>query len=647
MPRRPPPPRVPRHGAAAAAMAVPDAAGRIDHRLRRIAAIFYVVAGGVGLLVANSPLGQGYHRAALNLLAPVALASVAAIWFLPWQRYPRNRFVAANLSSLALNALLVAWGGGWASPFVACSFFATVFAALYYRRRIAALIGLAATAVAAAPLLAGTPPPGGWGEVVRLLLAFGTTHLAIVLVAGALKDELARLYSESHARREFEERLAYQAFHDALTGLPNRAWFAAHLAATLARAPTSVAVLFLDLDRFKVINDSLGHERGDELLVAVAARLRACAEPGAAVARLGGDEFTVLLAGATAADARRLAGRILAALRAPLALAGREIVVSASIGIALGGAGATGAAELLRDADTAMYRVKHGGGAGVALFDAGMNAAAVARLERETDLRRAIAAGELALAYQPKVELRTGRIIGVEALMRWHHPRDGLLSPTDFIPLAEETGLILPLGHWALAEACRQARVWLERWPGRPPLVMSVNLSARQFRQPRLAAAIADILRETGLPASSLQLEITESAVMDDLDAAVATLRDLRARGLRLALDDFGTGHSSLSYLKRFPLDMLKIDKAFVAGLGRDAEDTAIVGAVIALAHILGMQVTAEGVETAEQAHLLRELACELGQGYLFARPLTPEGLETWLALGQLPIPGTPVAFPA
>ena len=644
--RRPRPPRVPRHGAAAS-MAVPDAAGLIEHRLWRIAAIFYVVAGGVGLLVANSPLGHGYHRAALNLLAPIALASVAAIWFVPWQRYPRNHFVAANLSSLALNALLVAWGGGWASPFAVCAFFATVFAALYYQRWLAGLIGLAATLVAAAPLLTGAPPPDGWGALARLLLAYGTTHLAIVLVAGALKDELARLYSESSARREFEERLAYQAFHDALTGLPNRAWFAAHLEATLARSRTNVAVLFLDLDRFKVINDSLGHERGDELLVAVAARLRACAEPGAAVARLGGDEFTILLAGATAADARRLAWRILAALRAPLALAGREIVVSASIGIALGGAGTGGAVELLRDADTAMYRVKHGGRAGVALFDAGMNAAAVARLERETDLRRAIAAGELVLAYQPKVDLHTGRIIGVEALMRWCHPRDGLIPPTDFIPLAEETGLILPLGQWALAEACRQARVWLERWPGRPPLVMSVNLSARQFRQPRLAAAIADILRETGLPASSLQLEITESAVMDDLDAAVATLRDLRARGLRLALDDFGTGYSSLSYLKRFPLDVLKIDKAFVAGLGRDTEDTAIVGAVIALAHILGMQVTAEGVETAEQAYLLREMACELGQGYLFARPLTPEGLETWLTLGQLPIPGTPVAFPA
>ena len=645
MPPRPRPPRAPRRRDAAAA-AVPDAAGRIDRRLRRIAAAFYVVAGAVGLLIANSPLGHGYHRAALNLLAPAALASVAAIWFLPWERYPRNAFLAANLSSLMLNALLVAWGGGWASPFAVCAFFATVFAALYYSRRMAGLVGLAATAVAAAPLLTGAPPDG-WGALTRLLLAYGTTHLAIVFVAGALKDELARLYSESHARREFEERLAYQAFHDALTGLPNRAWFAAHLDATLARGRGGVAVLFLDLDRFKVINDSLGHERGDELLVAVAARLRACAEPGAAVARLGGDEFTVLLPGGTAADARRLAGRILTALRAPLALVGREIVVSASIGIALGDAGAGGASALLRDADTAMYRVKRGGGAGAALFDRGMSAAAVARLERESDLRRALAAGELALAYQPKVELRTGRIAGVEALVRWHHPREGLIPPADFIGLAEETGLILPLGQWALAEACRQARAWLDRWPGRPPLVMSVNLSARQFRQPGLAAAIADVLRETGLPASSLQLEITESTVMDDLDAAVATLRELRARGLRLALDDFGTGYSSLSYLKRFPLDVLKIDKSFVAGLGRDAEDTAIVGAVIALAHILGMQVTAEGVETAEQAHLLRELACELGQGYLFARPLAPAGLESWLDLGHLPVPGVPVAFPA
>ncbi len=649
MPRRQCPPHDQRGMVSAAPAAIPEAAGQIDRRLRRIAALFYVVAGGVGLLVANSPLGLGYHRVALNLLAPVALASVAAIWFLPWERFPRNRFVAANLSSLALNALLVAWGGGWASPFAVCAFFATVFAALYYPRRLAGLIGLAATLVAAAPLLTGAPPPDGWGGLARLLLAYGTTHLAIVFVAGALKDELARLYSESHARKEFEERLAYQAFHDALTGLPNRAWFAAHLAETLKRArrtSSGLAVLFLDLDRFKVINDSLGHERGDELLVTVAERLRDCVGHGAAVARLGGDEFTVLLAGASAGDARQLAGQILAALRTPLALAGREIVVSASIGIALDD-GMGGTAELLRDADTAMYRVKQSGRAGVALFDAGMNAVAMARLERETDLRRAIAAGELVLAYQPKVELRTGRLVGLEALMRWHHPREGLIQPSEFIALAEETGLILPLGRWALGEACRQARAWLERWPDRPPLVLSVNLSARQFQQPQLAEMIVDVLRETGLPASCLQLEITESAVMDDVDAAVATLRGLRARGLLLALDDFGTGYSSLNYLKRFPLDVLKIDKSFVAGLGRDVEDTAIVGAVIALAHILGMQVTAEGVETATQASRLRELGCELGQGYLFARPLAPEALEPWLALGHLPIPGTPVAFPA
>ncbi len=291
-----------------------DASALIERRLRRIAAIFYVVAGSVGLLVANSPLGDGYNRAALNLLAPVAATSVATIWFFPWERYPRNWFVAANLSSLALNALLVAWGGGWASPFGVCAFFATVFAALYYQRRMAVVVGLAATSVAAAPVLAGALPPGGWPAFARLLLAFGTTHLAIVFVAGALKDELARLYSESRARKEFEERLAYQAFHDPLTGLPNRAWFTAHLEDMLAwarEAQSSVAVLFLDLDRFKVINDSLGHERGDELLITVAARLRACSAPGVTMARLGGDEFTVLLTEATPIGARQLAGRII------------------------------------------------------------------------------------------------------------------------------------------------------------------------------------------------------------------------------------------------------------------------------------------------------------------------------------------------
>jgi diguanylate cyclase (GGDEF)-like protein len=641
-PRHPHPIGAQRHAEPDAPVSRPDAEARVDRRLRRTAAAFYLVAGAVGLLVTNSPLGQGYQRAALNLLAPVALLSVAAIWFLPWERYRRNLFAVANLSSLALNALLVAWGGGWASPFVGCSFFATVFAALYYRRRLAGLIGLAATGVAAAPLLTGTPPPEGWGGLLRLLLAVGTTHLAIVFVAGALKDELARLYSESGARREFEARLAYQAFHDPLTGLPNRAWFAARLEDALARAPltrSTVAVLFLDLDRFKVVNDSLGHERGDQLLAEVAERLRTCPGVGQGLARLGGDEFTVLLTGATEADACRTAGHILAALEPPIHLAGRELVVTASIGIALGGESANAAADLLRDADMAMYRVKHHGRSGIALFDAGMNATAVARLEREMDLRHAIANGEFVLVYQPKVDLQTGRIVGMEALVRWQHPREGLLPPSEFIALAEETGLMLTLGQWVLTEACRQTRAWLERWPGRPPLTLSVNLAAQQFRDPGLGAMVVGVLDETGLPATALQLEITESTVMDDVDAAVATLRELRAHGLRLALDDFGTGYSSLSYLKRFPLDVLKIDKSFVDGLGRDTEDTAIVAAVIALAHILGMQVIAEGVETLEQAHQLRQLSCELGQGYLFGRPLAPEALESWLDLGQVAVP--------
>jgi len=623
-----------------------DAEARVDRRLRRITAAFYLVAGAAGLLVANSPLGQGYQRAALNALAPLALLSVAAIWFLPWERYRRDLFVAANLSSLVLNALLVVWGGGWASPFVGYSFFATVFAALYYRRRLAGLVGLAATGVAAAPLLAGTPPPEGWGALLRLLLTVGTTHLAIVLVAGASKDEIARLYSESGARREFAARLAYQAFHDALTGLPNRAWFAARLEDALARAADAgspVAVIFLDLDRFKVVNDSLGHERGDQLLVEVAGRLRDCRGVGPGRPRRGGDECTVLLTGATEADARRTAAHILAALEPPIRLAGRELVVTASVGIARGGGGGD-AADLLRDADMAMYRVKQHGRSGIALFDAGMNATAVARLEREMDLRRAIANGEFVLVYQPKVDLRTGRLAGVEALVRWQHPREGLLPPSEFIALVEETGLMLALGRWVLTEACRQARTWLERWPGRPPLTLSVNLAAQQFREPHLVAMIVGVLAETGLPATALQLEITESTVMDDVAAAVATLRELRAHGLRLALDDFGTGYSSLSYLKRFPLDVLKIDKSFVDGLGRDTEDTAIVAAVIALAHILGMEVTAEGVETREQARHLRQLSCELGQGYLFSRPLPPEALEPWLDLDQVVL--APAAYP-
>ncbi|HET8632047.1 MAG TPA: EAL domain-containing protein [Thermomicrobiales bacterium] len=446
-------------------------------------------------------------------------------------------------------------------------------------------------------------------------------------------------------RKALVEHLTHQAFHDPLTGLPNRALFLDRLGHAVSRAErgqATVAVLLLDLDRFKVINDSLGHEAGDRLLTAVAERLRACLRPGDTVARLGGDEFTILLEDLPDAERPRLvAERILERLREPLILDGREVVVTTSVGIALSAPGQDQPENLLRNADIAMYRAKAEGKAGYQVFDPSMTAHALERLDLEHALWRAITRGEFRVQYQPIVRLDTGRVVGAEALVRWERPGRGLVPPGEFIPLAEETGLIVPLGRWVLREACRQAREWHEAHPHHPPLAMSVNLSARQLRQPGLVDDIAAALRETGLAPQYLQLEITEHVVMGNAPAMVSRLRRLKDLGVRLAIDDFGTGYSSLSYLKRFPVDTLKIDKAFVGDLGAAAggEDAAIVQAVLSLAHTLGLAVTAEGAETAEALGRLRALGCDLAQGYQIARPLSPADFAAFLAERAAPPP--------
>jgi diguanylate cyclase (GGDEF)-like protein/PAS domain S-box-containing protein len=430
-------------------------------------------------------------------------------------------------------------------------------------------------------------------------------------------------------RKAAADQLRYQAFHDPLTGLPNRALFLNRLDSALVRATrdqTSIAVLFLDLDRFKVINDSLGHAAGDSLLFDIAQRVEGCLRATDTVARLGGDEFTILLdAPATQAGAVQIAEQISAVLQTPVRLNGHELFMTTSIGIAVSTPGDTSPDDLMRNADLAMYQAKGQGKARYAVFTPSLNAPALARLLLEADLRKALEHKEFVVYYQPLIDLATGRLKGLEALVRWVHPERGLLAPCEFIPLAEETGLIRSLGLWVLEKACCQLSDWTVLYPNAATVMVSVNLSARQMYHAQLVDEVANVLQQTGLAPHRLQLEITESVIMEDAVATMETLKRFKQLGVQLAIDDFGTGYSSLSYLKRFPVNVLKVDRVFVTGLNQNPEDTAIVQAVITLAKTLGLDVTAEGVEHADQLTLLRELGCQLGQGYFFARPLRDE----------------------
>jgi len=435
---------------------------------------------------------------------------------------------------------------------------------------------------------------------------------------------------------------------DPLTGLPNRLLFIDRVGRLVKQAKRRkehlFAVLFLDLDGFKMINDSMGHLIGDQLLIGVAKRLEKClrstdtiARLGESftIARLGGDEFTVLLDHIKdPSDAKRAADRMMKALVPPFILGGKEVFTSVSIGIALSNPAYEQPEDILRDADTAMYRAKSLGKARYEVFDADMRAIVMARLQLETDLRHALERGEFRNFYQPIVALASGEIAGFEALLRWQHPTRGLLGPIEFIPVAEETGLIRELGWWNLREACRQISEWRASLSVHPHLTISVNLSAKQFLQPNLVEDIRKLLGELALPPDVLKLEITESTVMADPSAAVEMLQQIKSLGIHLAIDDFGTGYSSLSYLHRFPLDTLKIDRSFISGMGDDGEGMEIARTILPMANNLQLDVVAEGVETLQQVALLKKLHCKYGQGFYFSRPLSAEGTEALLAGG-------------
>ena len=440
------------------------------------------------------------------------------------------------------------------------------------------------------------------------------------------------IFTDITERKQAEEMIKYMAYHDSLTQLPNRNLFNERLKQALANAErnkTNVAVLFIDLDRFKVINDSLGHAFGDLLLKSVSRRLQGCLRDHDTIARQGGDEFTVILHDCTEESAKNVAERMINELANPFVLNNHEVTISPSIGISLYPSDGTNPDTLIRNADRAMYQAKDHGKNNYQFYEKDMEAQYTKRLKLENDLRKALARKEFVLYYQPQVDIHSHEVIGVEALIRWNHPENGFISPAEFIPLAEETGLIVPIGEWVLYTACLQNKAWQDA--GYTPMRMSVNLSARQFRQTDIDVLVDRVLKETGLDPKYLDLEITENMSMFDVDMTTETLQKLKRLGVNISIDDFGTGYSSLNYLKRFPIDSLKIDQSFVHDIHSDTDDAAIVKAILAMAHSLDLKVVAEGVETERQLSFLKEQKCDQAQGYYFNRPLSPEHLESML----------------
>lgn len=438
------------------------------------------------------------------------------------------------------------------------------------------------------------------------------------------------------SRKMAAEQLVYNAFHDALTNLPNRSLFMDRLQHVITtatrRGKPPYAVLFLDMDRFKIVNDSLGHLVGDKLLISVGTKLAECIRPGDTVARLGGDEFSILLEDISELkDAVDVADRIHHRLSIPFTIEGQEVYGAVSIGIALGSENYDRAEQVLRDADIAMYEAKKRGSACSEIFDTRMHASILDRIQLESELHGGLDHNELTLVYQPIVNLITHRLAGFEALVRWNHPTRGMVYPTEFIPLAEETGLIIKIGEWILREACRELKALQKRFPSEPPLKMSINISGKQFSQENLADLVAEIIQETGVAPQSLAIEITESMLMENIDVAIASMNRLRAMGVHIHIDDFGTGYSSLSYLHSLPIDALKIDRSFINKLTAKGENQEIILSIMSLAKSLNFDVIAEGVELEHQREQMKGLECRFGQGYLFSKPMKPGDIDEWI----------------
>ena len=470
---------------------------------------------------------------------------------------------------------------------------------------------------------------------------WGQVGMSLVCAESGEPSFLILLVQDTTEQKAAEQRIERLAYHDALTGLPNRASFLTRLKTALERAESQgqkMALLFIDCDNFKQINDTLGHAAGDEFLKQRAACMRDSLRPDDTLARLGGDEFTILLENLPdEATAAHIARRILKNLNEPMRLMGQEIFGGASIGIAFNRGEEVTAESMLRNADTAMYQIKTASKGDCIVFEQDMNDRANEQMRVENGLRRALENGELRVHYQPLIDLATGRLMGSEALVRWEHPELGLIPPGKFIPVAEETGLIVPLGNWVLEEACRQTREWQTQWPQNPPLMVNVNLSGHQLKRADVVETIVEIVLKTKFPIHCLRLEITESVMMSNLNDARSKLEKLKALGIKIALDDFGTGYSSVASLVELPVDSIKIDRSFVSRLGHQEQASATIAAIIGLAKAHGLDVTGEGVETQDQVAYLQNYGCSLGQGYFFAKPLSADAFQSKLGGSDAP----------